>query len=91
MLSAIDALPSYFRLHESEAMDVSTCKTVQLMAAAHGQSNDPFDVVLDLSNLPAYRIDDLKFLNVEGIAQKDFPRRPRYSNARFINIHSRRG
>ena len=61
MLSAIDALPSYFRLHESEAMDLSTCKTVQLMAAAHGQSNDPFGVVLDLSNLPAYRIDELKF------------------------------
>ena len=31
------------------------------MTAAHGQSNDLFDVLLDLSNLPAYRTDELKF------------------------------
>ena len=61
MLRDTDALPSYFRLHESEAIDISTCKTVQLMAAADGQSNELFGVVLDLSNLPAYRIDELKF------------------------------
>ena len=46
------------------------------MVAAHGQSFDLF--LLDLSNLPAYRIDDLKFwLQCEGIAQKDFPQWPR--------------
>ena len=59
-------------------MDVSTFKTVQVKAAAHGQSNDPFGVVLDLSNLPAYRIDELKFwLKCRGDSLKDFPRRPR--------------
>ena len=31
------------------------------MAAAHGQSNDLFGVLLDLFNLPAYRTDELKF------------------------------
>ena len=55
-------------------MDVSTCKTVQVMAAAHGQSNDPFGVVLDLSNLPAYRIDELKFwLKCQGDSLKRLP------------------
>ena len=65
---------AYFRLHESDATDVSTCKTVQVMAAARGQNNDLFGVVLDLSNLPAYRIGELKFwLKCQGDSLKRLP------------------
>ena len=39
------------------------------MAAAHGNNSDLFGVVLDLSNVPAYRIEELKFwLKCRGIA-----------------------
>ena len=39
------------------------------MAAVHGNNSDLFGVVLDLSNVPAYRIDELKFwLKCRGIA-----------------------
>ena len=42
--------------------------------AAPGQSNDIFGVVLDLSNLPACRIDELKFwLRCQGDSLKGLP------------------
>ena len=45
-----------------------------VMAAADGQSNDRFGVLLDLCNLQAYRIDELKFwLKCRGDSLKRLP------------------
>ena len=44
------------------------------MAGADGQSNDLYGVLLDLSNLHAYTIDELKFwLNCRGDSLKRLP------------------
>ena len=45
-----------------------------IMAGADGQSNDLYGVLLDLSNLHAYTIDELKFwLNCRGDSLKRLP------------------
>ena len=63
------------------------------MAATHGQNNDLFGVLLDLSNLPAYRIDELKFWLKcrEDSLKKNSPEGLVYSKVRIVSIHSRRG